>query len=109
MPTPHGQSLIYNRHTSLYSSRYKYLPETKGKSLEEMLRYFQEITKASGSAGSPSGDVVGGLLSDRGACALSPPHNLYIVYLLEGSTRYSNLLLLSLFWVCCCLSACVRA
>jgi hypothetical protein len=60
-----------------YSSRYKYLPETKGKSLEEMLRYFQEITKGSGgSAGSPSGDVVGGLLSDRGACALSPPRHL---------------------------------
>ena len=47
--------------------RYLYLPETKGKSLEEMLRYFQEITKESVTG--KGGETVGGLLSDRGTCA----------------------------------------
>jgi hypothetical protein len=48
----------------LPSTRYLFLPETKGKSLEEMLRYFQEITKES-----KGGAVAGGLLSDRGKWA----------------------------------------
>ena len=44
--------------------RYVFLPETKGRSLEEMLRYFQEITKESLTG--KGGEAVGGLLSDRG-------------------------------------------
>ena len=48
--------------------RYLYLPETKGKSLEVMLRYFQEITKESVTGN--GGEAVGGLLSDRGTCAV---------------------------------------
>lgn len=43
---------------------YKYLPETKGRSLEDMLRYFQDIAAAADSRGGP-GDGGGGLLSER--------------------------------------------
>ena len=44
---------------------YKFLPETKGRSLEDMLRYFQEIAAAADARGSDAGGGSGGLLSEQ--------------------------------------------
>ena len=76
--------------------RYLYLPETKGKSLEEMLRYFQEITKESVTG--KGGEAVGGLLSDRGTCAVQTQSR---VVVLCSSERLWLLLLFCRCWYWC--------